>query len=29
MPEFKLNTVWVRPVAAPDSARMLQQTEAS
>jgi assimilatory nitrate reductase catalytic subunit len=29
MPEFKFNTVWVRPVAAPDSARMLQKTEAS
>ncbi|WP_457949140.1 molybdopterin oxidoreductase family protein [Pseudarthrobacter sp. alpha12b] len=29
MPEFKFNTVWVRPVAAPDSARMLQTTEAS
>jgi len=29
MPEFKFNTVWVRPVAAPDSVRMLQTTEAS
>ncbi|WP_285248226.1 molybdopterin oxidoreductase family protein [Pseudarthrobacter sp. efr-133-R2A-89] len=29
MPEFKFNTVWVRPVAAPDSALMLQTTEAS
>lgn len=29
MPEFKFNTVWVRPVAAPDSARILQTTEAS
>ncbi|UTT70796.1 molybdopterin oxidoreductase family protein [Arthrobacter sp. DNA4] len=29
MPEFKFNTVWVRPVAAPESARMLQTTEAS
>ncbi|MDP9987772.1 assimilatory nitrate reductase catalytic subunit [Arthrobacter oryzae] len=29
MPEFKFNTVWVRPVAAPDFARMLQTTEAS
>ena len=29
MPEFKFNTVWVRPVAAPGSARMLQTTEAS
>ena len=29
MPEFKFNTVWVRPVAAPDSTRMLQTTEAS
>ncbi|WP_285320073.1 molybdopterin oxidoreductase family protein [Pseudarthrobacter sp. lyk4-40-TYG-27] len=29
MPEFKFNTVWIRPVAAPDSARMLQKTEAS
>ncbi|MFF1882499.1 molybdopterin oxidoreductase family protein [Pseudarthrobacter sp. NPDC058196] len=29
MPEFKFNTVWVRPVAAPDSARILQKTEAS
>ncbi|MDQ0732852.1 molybdopterin oxidoreductase family protein [Arthrobacter sp. B1I2] len=29
MPEFKFNTVWVRPVAAPDSARTLQTTEAS
>lgn len=29
MPEFKFNTVWVRPVAAPNSARMLQTTEAS
>jgi assimilatory nitrate reductase catalytic subunit len=29
MPEFKFNTVWVRPMAAPDSARMLQTTEAS
>ena len=28
MPEFKLNTVWVRPVPAPDSARILQTTEA-
>ncbi|NUT70791.1 molybdopterin oxidoreductase family protein [Pseudarthrobacter sp. C4D7] len=29
MPEFKFNTVWVRPVTAPESARMLQTTEAS
>ena len=29
MPEFKFNTVWVRPVAAPESARMLHTTEAS
>jgi assimilatory nitrate reductase catalytic subunit len=29
MPEFKFNTVWVRPVAPPVSARMLQTTEAS
>ncbi|TQJ57823.1 assimilatory nitrate reductase (NADH) alpha subunit apoprotein [Arthrobacter sp. SLBN-83] len=29
MPEFKFNTVWVRPVAAPDSVPMLQTTEAS
>ncbi|TQJ40302.1 assimilatory nitrate reductase (NADH) alpha subunit apoprotein [Arthrobacter sp. SLBN-112] len=29
MPEFKFNTVWVRPVATPDSARTLQTTEAS
>lgn len=29
MPEFKFNTVWVRSVATPDSARMLQTTEAS
>lgn len=28
MPEFKLNTVWVRPVPAPGSARILQTTEA-
>jgi len=29
MPEFKFNTVWVRPVAAPDSVHLLQTTEAS
>ncbi|MEV7454949.1 molybdopterin oxidoreductase family protein [Pseudarthrobacter oxydans] len=29
MPEFKFNTVWVRPVAAPLSTNVLQTTEAS
>lgn len=29
MPEFKFNTVWVRPVAAPLSTSVLQTTEAS
>ena len=29
MPEFKFNTVWVRPAPAPGSARQLQTTEAS
>lgn len=29
MPEFKFNTVWVRPVATPLSTNMLQTTEAS
>ena len=29
MPEFKFNTVWVRPVAVPLSTSVLQTTEAS